>query len=283
MLAPSHSEHRPTAMEEAEKLHDLIIRFMTNQTGLSTAASAVMRVVAELYCDKIDQFVSCFGDKPRWWILPMLPAEQYIPFVTSPLYGDDYHPIINVSDDDPPDWTAFFDPDRKWLSNAPEGKKMSVRQAVDYVFNELAEPDFCDDSSVALIQLSGKQVDGTWITVLVEFTNVEMALKEVHDTVNFPMETTVKRVEVSHRTGLPIWVYEVNFGSQQIAQYALFLDAQDRKELDLALQAEDVAHYDFVYQDQLRVLRSERFAKKLESAMPYEGSSEKNPSTSMIL
>ena len=71
---------------------------------------------------------------------------------------------------------------------------MSVRQAVDYVFNELAEPDFCDDSSVALHskKLSGKQVDGTWITVLVEFTNVEMASEGSSRHGELSMETTVK-------------------------------------------------------------------------------------------
>lgn len=284
MVTPSHSEHQPSALEEAEKVRELITHVITGQTGWSSAARAVLDVALSFYDDTIEEFVSCFGDEAGWWTLPVLPAERFIPFVTSRLYADEYRPIINFSDRVTPEWTAICEPDGDYsLPAAPEGKAMSLRQAVEFYFKELSTPGFADDACPAVLELSGLQLDETWITLSVTFNNAEAALKEVHDTLNFPLETTVKRIEMNHRSGWPVWVYEVCCGAQLIAQYAMLRDSEERQELDLAVQADKVKHYDFLDENLERNLRSERMEKQILSAMSHEGSAEGRPTTSTAL
>lgn len=266
-----------SGMTDAARLQELIIDLVSGKAGWSSVAGHVLHAALKFHIEVIKNFEALFGKGTGWLCIPMLPPERLLPFVTSPVYGDEYRPIVNTSDDGPPEWASFFDPAGNFGQSGPEDKTLSVRQAVALYFDERSKRAADDEAYFSLFQLLGRRSDGSWITVYTPMEEAAHSLKQVHDTLDFPARTTAARVHRVLPDGCGVWVYEVSSGERIVAEYSPVHDAAGRQQLDRALKTGNVQHYDFRSEATLRRLLGDRTAATVAAAMSHDGEPEQHP------
>lgn len=254
-------------LADAARLQELVVDLVSGKAAWSSAARAVLDAAIDFHVETIESFEASFGSGTGWWCLPMLPTERLFPFVTSPVYGDEYRPIVNTADDGPPEWVSFFAAGGKVRCVAPAEKALSIRQAVAYYFEERSKEVVDDAVFTAFVQLVGQRSDGSWLTVYTELDEAAHNLQQVHDTLDFPASTAAARVQRPRRDGWGVWLYEVRSGEHILAEYSPVHDAVGRRQLARALNGGRVRHYDFTDDGTLRRLRADRMAAGLAAAM----------------